>query len=283
MSAASSLIRAWYRAKSWGLGKVRDGRPVAWVPPVMNLGNLLTVGRWAYQGDLADDERYVLVRPEREQAMSLFPELRRRYFLRPDQIRFTDQRLLPWLTDGYPRDHLSVVPRYVQECLLPGSPLMEIDGDVSDALVVNVRRGEYYSDPVVRKYFGFDVASYVHVAVEQSVASNGTPARIHVVSDDVGWCRNHLEPFLQRISPVSYGAHKNPALDLATLIAAPRLVLANSTFSYWGGFIGDVLAPSREVWVPWLFCRSMDGGDSRGQISPEWNVVSEIPGGWGPP
>lgn len=279
----ASLVRRWYRGKTAVLSLVRHGRPISRAPDVMNLGNLLTLGRWAYQGVGLGERRLVLMRPHREKALDMFPTLKHRFFIPLSATRFTDQRLTPWAQDAHQRDHMGVVPAYVHECLLPGSPLLESPVDVSDALVVNVRRGEYYSDPVVAAYFGFNVAAYVATAVDLSLAHGGTPARIHVVSDDVGWCHRTLHAGLSAVAPVTYGQAKDPVSDMAALVRAPRLILANSTFSYWGGFIGDVLSPGREVWAPWLFCRSVDGGDSRGQLSPAWDVVTEIPGGWGPP
>ena len=37
--------------------------------------------------------------------------------------------------------------------------------------------------------------------------------------------------------------------DLAVLAAAHRLILTNTTFGYWGGYIADALNQA-QVWVP---------------------------------
>ena len=265
------------------LDVVRRGRYISWVPDGMDLGNLLTIGRWAYQGAEAGEDRFVLLRPHREAVLSMFPVLRQRLFVPLAQVRFTDRRLITWRGGWRPSDALYVNPDYIRTYLLPGSGLTHPPLDLSDTVVINVRRGMYYIRPDLRQSFGFNVTEYVATAVDATVHRSGLPRRFHVVSDDIPWCREHLPRVLPSKAEVSWGSGPDSRSDLATLAGAHRLILAISTFSYWGGFIGDELHPGREVWVPWFLCRDLDGGDSARDIAPHWNVVRDIPGGWGPP
>ncbi len=270
------------RAAELALGVIRRGRRISWAPDGMDLGNLLTLGRWAYQGAAAGEARFVLLRPHREGVVSIFPVLRERLFVPLDEVRFTDRRLITWRGQR-PCDDLHANPDYIRSCLLPGSGVGEPPLDLRGLVVINVRRGLYYARPGLRAMFGFNVAEYVAEAVAATVRMSGAPRGFHIVSDDIAWCRAELPRVLPHGAAVTWGTGPDPRSDLVTLAGAERLILANSTFSYWGGFIGDVLHPGREVWVPWLFCRGFDGGDSTREISPHWNVIREIPGGWGLP
>lgn len=266
-----------------GLGVVRRGRPVAWTPEFMNLGNLLTLGLWAYAGDRDGEERRVLLHPARAAGVGIFPTLLERYFVGRGEVRFTDRRVRPWT--GHPGDRPSwdAYVGYTREVLLPGSPVADRPGGLDGTLVVNVRRGDYYT---VREHFlgfGFDIVGYVRAALDHAVADDGVPQRVLVVSDDPSWCREHLAPVVGDLAPVTYTPGGDPARDLALLVHAERLVLANSTFSYWGGFAGDALHGPRAVYVPWLFDRRVDGGSCRSQVRAEWTVVEDLPGGWALP
>lgn len=167
---------------------------------------------------------------------------------------------------------------YVRTTLLPGSPIAVAPTDLHPgAMVVNVRRGDFFSVPPHKAEFGMDTAAYSTAAVHESVAAHGAPDEIIVVSDDVGWCRQNLGG-LADISPTRF-RDGDVADDLAAVVHATRLVIPNSTFSYWGGYIGDVLHPEREVLAPWLFSRQVNGGRAY-QLAPGWHRVDTIPEGW---
>lgn len=152
-----------------------------------------------------------------------------------------------------------------------------------NTLVVNVRRGDYYSVPEYRAEFGMDVPGYVRRAVQSSVEANGLPSEVLVISDDIPWCRNNLHAHLSAIAPTRYPVDRvGPMDDLALLSRAHRLILANSTFSFWGGYIGDATIGHREIWAPAFFGRDVQGVDTRSTgLRPHWHVIDEIPGGWG--
>ena len=51
-------------------------------------------------------------------------------------------------------------------------------------LTLNVRRGDYYSNPHHRPEFAIDLAAYLRLAVASALAADGPVRRVHVVSDD---------------------------------------------------------------------------------------------------
>lgn len=272
------------RIRAKALKTVRRGRPVAWVPDWMNLGNLLFVGLWASKGLAAGEDRHVLLHESRRPALDLFPALRDAYFIGEKDVRFTDQRVTPWWpapkTQPPHFDDDALAP-YIRDHLMPGSGLDARPRGLSAGdFVVNVRRGDYFSVEAHRREFGMDTRSYVLQAVTESIERFGAPDRFVFVSDDVDWCSTHLSA-LADIAPTTAGGG-DVQQDLRAIVHAPRLLITNSTFSYWGGYIGDALNPGREVVTPWLFSRGTNGGRSY-HHRPHWHLVEDIPGGWGVP
>ncbi|GAB3065085.1 hypothetical protein GCM10027053_30270 [Intrasporangium mesophilum] len=178
--------------------------------------------------------------------------------------------------------------RFIDEVLLPeGAPFRRLaarhrgQGD----LTVNVRRGDYYSDPRFRGFYSFDVVEYLRLAVGR--ANDQAPVRsILLVSDDLGWCRAKLG-WLEEIAPVRTAPEASTVADqLAMIAASPRLVLANSSFSYWGAYLSNRLqvldgvgASHADVIAPWFHSRQSHGGAAY-QLDPRWTVVRNLPGGW---
>ena len=148
-----------------------------------------------------------------------------------------------------------------------------------------MRRGDYYSVARFRGMYSFDVAEYLRVAVAESVTADGPVGLLRVVSDDPDWCRLKL-PFLAehagRVEHLDAGQTVGrPHEHFRTLASSRRLVLANSTFSYWGAHVSNVVQADNhaQVWAPWFHRRDIDGGRAW-HLDPRWSVVRDIPGGW---
>lgn len=163
------------------------------------------------------------------------------------------------------RDFLKFeIPRFLDEVLLRGSSFPHRIAQMpQDALVVNVRRGDYYSVPEHRRRYGMDIRGYIRAAVD--ALPQPLPPRVILVSDDPAWCREHLG-FLREIGPVQTlpGPH-DMFQDLAQLAAARQLILANSTFSYWGGYLATCRPPGERperIIAPLFFTRQYDDGVS---------------------
>ena len=64
------------------------------------------------------------------------------------------------------------------------------------------------------------------------------------------------------------------------LACSKRLILANSTFSYWGAFIAQVLGAQLENIVAPAFHQGDVPTASELWRDPRWNFIHEIDGGW---
>lgn len=258
----------------------------------MGFGNLLLLMLWAMDETDEDERRWILATPVLGPWLAVFPALSD-VALRRDQIRFTDQRVMPWSQSARERGaqrtvaahepiDMQAVERLISTTMIPGSVLADpqfVDAD-PDHMVVNVRRGDYYSVPENRAQYGFDVASYVHAALQQSMARDGVPSRITVVSDDVDWCLEELS-WLADQAPVEWPGSAGPIGDFLTVASARRLLITNSTFSYWAAHVGNVLRGDNhaQVWAPRFFDRTQNDGKSW-LLDERWSIVEELPGGW---
>lgn len=258
----------------------------------MGFGNVLLVAMWAHVETLAGRRTMALATDATRGWFDTFPGLRSVVIDR-GQVRFTDRRVMPWSSAHKSAEDVSeerpeasidmqAVHRFLAEVLLPGSPVMASDfaEPDPDRLVINVRRGDYYSDPDVRGQYGFDLEPYLRLAVERSSASDGIPSRIVVVSDGMDWCQARLG-WLADVAPVEYAAPLGPVGDFLTVAAARRIVLTNSTFSYWAAYVSNAVRGDnhQQVWAPRFFDRSRNGGRSW-LLDERWSVVEDIPGGW---
>lgn len=273
----------------------RFGRNVAWTPDFMGLGNLLQLAMWAYDGRSVGQPRWIRSTPRLDPWLEVFPGLRT-VVVAPTEVRFTDRRVRPWSHEArrtgvrgavplHEQVDVAAVERFLREVVLPESVLAaryEADGP-QDALIVNVRRGDYYDEDELRQQYGFDVATYVRVAVENSVGRDGRPPSILVVSDDVEWCRRQLG-FLSEVAPTTFGAGAGSLDDFVAVATARRAVLANSTFSYWAAHISNILHADNhaQIWAPRFFDRTQNGGRSW-LLDERWSIVEELPGGWDEP
>lgn len=256
----------------------RGQRQVSWVPEWMGWGNNAYQWLWAYQGMAAGESRMALLPSKHASWGELFPAAREALLLRREEVRFRDQRVQPWLEEDRGVDFLAGMDEFVHRYLLPGSG---IGKGQANELVINVRRGDYYSDPVFRAQFGIPVEVYLREAVQAALAQGGDPSGVHVVSDGVGWCRENLS-WLHEVAPVTFENEegRTPVSDLRRVAGAERVIITNSTFSYWACYIGDALhGDSHQVVAP-AFFRHDDGAERSHHLRSTWNVIEEIPGGW---
>lgn len=261
----------------------RDGRPVLFPDPhQMGLGNLLYLWLRATKLRQLGEDAFVLRHPSMDTWLPHFPAMAELVIDR-SEVRFTDRRIL-----GSPQDFLHDVTgpwlsKFIDQYILSAPQMGPADlRELVDpeTVVINVRRGDYYSKPAVRGIYGFDIDAYVRSAV--AMAAEQRPIRdFLVVSDGLDWCRARLG-WLADHAPVRWSDEypRTPMSDFRTLAAAQRLVLANSTFSYWGGYVSNALHDNAEsIIAPWFHARTIEWGRAY-QLDPRWQLVREIPGGW---
>jgi len=125
-----------------------------------------------------------------------------------------------------------------------------------DDIVLHVRRGDYQK-PEVKQIHGILGTEYYVEAVRE-LQQSGATGRVWIISEqplkDIG---NFAKQLDSEINQVQSG---NLWEDLNNLIQAPNLVMANSTFSWMGGWLGP---KGRKIVIPdpWFMSKEMDTRD----------------------
>ncbi len=140
-----------------------------------------------------------------------------------------------------------------------GSRSAELLGRLNEDefVAVHVRRGDYVNHPKTQSVHGNCGLDYYESA-SRRVQTHRPSAKFLVFSDDLDWCREHL-----RLpgSPVFYADTAGsdcPEEDLILMAACRHHIIANSSFSWWGAWLGKnpdqiVIAPKR-----WLADSTID-------------------------
>lgn len=142
----------------------------------------------------------------------------------------------------------------------PGSEALRFASQVLScvSVAVHVRRGDYVSNPQVRKRLVVCLPDYYRRA-SGLLASKEPDLHYFVFSDDLEWTREHLT-FLD---PATFVVLDSPRSDLEEfwiMSQCRHFVIANSTFSWWAAWLGE--HPRKQVVAPERWSLGEPGHDS---------------------
>lgn len=252
----------------------RGNRTVLLTEEWPRFGNFLYFWLHAYVVQQAGIEYRVMRNRSTEAWLRELPEIRSLLTVDTGGLRPWDRREWPPPPEYFQRFGADfsrgVLHDFIRD-MLRGSPLLTgvVEKSRRDEIVVNVRRGDY-AHPGHRENFGFDLERYLVEALRRAVGRQPT-AGLLVVSDDTPWCRNNLDSLLLDVAPVRYADDSSPREDFRAICAARTLVCANSTFSYWGGYVSNVLHGSHVI-APDFHARHVNDGFAH-QLDPSWDIV----------
>jgi hypothetical protein len=235
------LDLAWFatRRRAFGLTHFRIGAPAA-----------------------SSFERHLLRKCARLGAYPMMGPLGRRFRLFCDEEHFHYQDLAPrrgehWYLDGFWQTarYFSGVEQGLRRELRwnaqpQGRNLEFAHRIVSGASVsVHVRRGDYLTD----KRFVLLELDYYRKALEL-VRAHSPDARCYVFSDDPEWAIRHW-PQEWPATVVSHNGPDHPHEDLRLMSLCHHHIIANSSFSWWGAWLGEhpgkiVVAPQAWFAIP---------------------------------
>ena len=110
---------------------------------------------------------------------------------------------------------------------------------------MHIRRGDYVSNPAVSERFGICTDEYYFESAKKLPLN----LPIVIVSDEPAKCGSIVSYLSSLGFQVIARENSSHFSDMSVLVKAKNLVLANSTFSWWGAFLGsseNVIAP--DVW-----------------------------------
>jgi hypothetical protein len=245
----------------------RGDRTLITTPPAgLRFGNWLYLWLDAHQRTCAGERTVVLEAPGMEVWLDAFPALRALTTPR-DLVRFHDRR--EWDAETSWKQRFGIdftrqsMDAFISECLAP-----YIRADDTGMLLINIRRGDYYSDPGHRARYGFDQLGYVQDALTRV----GPVDRTLIVSDDPDWCRENLLEMVQAASEIVDFADREPVSNFRAVACASRIIGTNSTFSYWGAYVSGVVHASPVVVMPRFHGRLPQGSDAY-QLDPRWIAI----------
>lgn len=137
-------------------------------------------------------------------------------------------------------------------------------------VAIHVRRGDYVSDSKSRNILGVCSVGYYRQAVSQLVTLCSSAPTFFVFSDDIEWAHKHFT-FLGNAFFVEGQSGSKSYIDMELMSFCKHHIIANSSFSWWGAWLGSssqqiVFAPK-----PWF-----DQGNNIVQICPKnWRTVSK--------
>lgn len=253
-----------------------SGRQVVKVHQTVRGGSILYLWQEMFFRDQRGTRAVITRTPAMEPWLEEFPLLRALTIHEQEMNRFDAQLFM------YPRrpglDFTRAQNDQFCRALIASSPSFRarrnvLAEQVADrTCVVNVRRGDYYSVPENRARFGLDIEHHVAAALAMANSTGRPVDDIIVISDDVAWCTEHLRSVVRELRVLE---NRNGMFDdLAALSLAHTLVLANSTFSYWGAFLAEALNADTMVIAPPFHERDEKGEPIGLELAPHWTRTS---------
>lgn len=103
----------------------------------------------------------------------------------------------------------------------------------SNSVFVHVRRSDWYLSPQGAEEWLLMSMEYYQKAVAK-ISERFPSPNVFVFSDNVGWCRENMPGW----ETVTVGGG-SPQIDLWLMRQCRHAVIANSSFSWWGAWLGD--------------------------------------------
>jgi hypothetical protein len=118
----------------------------------------------------------------------------------------------------------------------------------SNSVSIHIRRGDYVESEINRKIYG-DICTirYYLNAIERISQLVENP-RFFIFSNDIEWCKENLS--IKNSEFVDWNTGTNSYIDMQLMSLCKNNILANSTFSWWAGWLNTnkekiVTVPSR--------------------------------------
>ncbi len=171
-----------------------------------------------------------------------------------------------WQSERYFAAAADTIRREVRVNAAPEGANARLLDDIAagDAVAIHVRRGDYVSNPLATAYHGLCGLDYYRGAIRRLEATVPQP-HCFVFSDDLDWVRANLDTG----HPTTWVGHNTdtPWEDLRLMAACRHCIVANSSFSWWGAWLGSW--PGKQVIAPARWFRADHDGE--GEI---------VPAGW---
>lgn len=116
-----------------------------------------------------------------------------------------------------------------------------------DSVGIHVRRGDYLKSEV---FGGICDIDYYRHGIE-IILSDKAKHSFYIFSNDQEWCKENLCPLMKgyKVIYVTENSGKRSSWDMFLMSYCKDLIIANSSFSWWGAFLnqrkGRIIAPKK--------------------------------------
>lgn len=107
-----------------------------------------------------------------------------------------------------------------------------------NSVSVHVRRGDYITNKTNALSIGFVGIDYYVNSINTIKKTISNPS-FYVFSDDIQWCKENLTPLAHKITFIDHNKGSSSYKDLLLMSACKHSIIANSTFSWWGGWLNQ--------------------------------------------
>lgn len=146
-----------------------------------------------------------------------------------------------WQNEDYFRDSCYIIRDAFQfpDTLSPRTArLMDSLKSMSNSVSIHVRRGDYLSPQFCKYYVGVCTDEYYIKAIETICAKIESP-RFVVFSDDIAWSMENF-PLQSNAIVVDWNQGEDSWQDMLLMSCCKHHIIANSSFSWWGAWLGDL-------------------------------------------
>ena len=105
----------------------------------------------------------------------------------------------------------------------------------TESVGVHIRRGDYLQDPDFRNICELD---YYRRAIRR-LEEDSKNYNFFIFSNDIKWCKKNISPLLSKyqVHFVTENHSSDSCWDMHLMTHCKNLIIANSSFSWWGAFL----------------------------------------------
>ena len=127
-----------------------------------------------------------------------------------------------------------------------------VDSERVERIAIHLRFGDYSDDPRTKSVHGLTSTKYFEQAINFLRSNESLDTPILVISDDQTQAADFISK-LSYSSNMNITSSLNPIDDLTEICRSSHVVITNSTFSWWGGWIANKVHNSKVIYPrPWF-------------------------------
>lgn len=148
--------------------------------------------------------------------------------------------------------------------------------NTNNSITLNIRRGDFYEKGNMSVY-GYNQIDFVKHVFDKYLQDSEFE-KINIISDDMMWCEKNMS-FLTKYSKSLHFPVFNENIILESfcwLVKSNKLILSNSTFSFWGAYLSNYLNNSvNETYCPIFGSRRIENTDLY-QYNSKWVMIRDF-------